>query len=142
MYIDNSKYKYNDEREVLIEKFGCFHELEKYNVKSYDTVELVLTTGEKLAEGVFFGSGGYRGVGKNKVMGYFTVSLFLGNNHKEFSDFEYIRKINFDDGEKQTKFLRLYPGKCVLIEKNIIKRYEDMLEEMRKEWRRNPIYGG
>jgi hypothetical protein len=134
------RQKHESKREVLIEKKGHFHELEDYFIEDYDTVELVLTNGEKLAEGVLQGYGGYRGGYNEKTLGYFSVTLFIGTRYEEFTDFKYMRRRGTN--EKQEIFLRLYPCRCVLIEKNIVTKYEDMMKTIREEWNKNPIFGG
>lgn len=126
-------------REVLIEKIGNIHQLENFFIEDYDTVELRLTNGKVIANGVLYRYGGFRGGGNNKTLGYFSVTLFAGTEKKEFTDFGYIKR---DSDLKRELFLRLFPSKCVLIEKNIITRYEDIQKEIREEWRRNPIFAG
>ena len=127
-------------REVLIEKKGNLHRLEQYFIEDYDTVVLVLSNGEMLEKGVLFRYGGYRTNDKGKTSGYFNVELFIGNKHKNFDDLKYIKRFNSEI--KEQLFLRLFPSRCVLIEKNIIKKHEDIQEQIRQEWRKNPIFGG
>jgi hypothetical protein len=134
------RQKHESKREVLIEKNGHLHEVEDYFIENYDTVELVLTNGEKIAEGVLNYTGGYRGGDNGKTLGYFSVSLFIGTKCKEFTDFKYMRPRHTN--EKQKVFLRLYPCRCVLIEKNTIEIQEKIMEEIRKDWLKNPIFGG
>ncbi len=138
------KQKHKIKREILFDKKGNFNLLENYFIENYDTVELTLTNGEILASGVLGGFGGYRCDKKGKTSGYLNVYLFLGTNHKHFDDYSYMKRFNPEI--KEQLYLRLFPTRCVLIEKNIIKKHEEREKEIHnrimEEWRKNPIFGG
>jgi hypothetical protein len=52
----------------------------------------------------------------------------------------------FNPEIKEQLYLRLFPTRCILIEKNIIKKHEDREREIHnrimEEWRKNPVFAG
>lgn len=119
-------------REVLFEKNNNFNSIEKYNFKHCDSVEVTYYTKQKHVSGFIFKLNkikgfikgyGYRMNAQCKTIGYCTVCLIQN----------YGSEINLNDNKelnKKGKYIQVYPTKIMLIEKNIIEKYEIAQKEV------------